>query len=137
MTALKIKLTRNKLFGKSIYAEIGGEEALRIAIDKMFERLVVDETVRHFFIGMRTERIKEKVFESLQCALGGAIQESDIDLKKAHRNLVIEATHFDVMANYFNDSLNESGVCRAASRRATKVFKAFKPFVVNQRRSSK
>ena len=55
----------------SIFARLGGQEAINLAVEKFYEKVLNDNRVKHFFAktNMKDQRQKQKDF--LTTALGG------------------------------------------------------------------
>jgi hemoglobin len=55
----------------TIYERIGGEPAIRAAIDGLYARILGDVILTPFFVGADTERIKDQQVVFFSQALGG------------------------------------------------------------------
>jgi hemoglobin len=56
----------------SLYEKLGKKAAVEIAVDKFYERVLMDERIKHFFanVDMKKQRGHQKAF--LTYAFGGA-----------------------------------------------------------------
>lgn len=94
----------------SLYDRIGGEAAVRAAVDRFYERVQGDAALEHFFIGISMPRLKAHQFAFISQALGGPRQYSGGSMRDAHRRLAIERRHFDAVAKHLLETLGELGV---------------------------
>ncbi len=92
---------------KSIYARLGGQEAIDAAIDIFYKKVLADDRVNHFFedINMKAQIRKQKEF--LGAAFGGPIPWEGKDMRSAHKGLDITEEHFGAIAEHLQASLKE------------------------------
>ncbi len=93
-----------------LYKRIGGEAAIRAAVDRFYERVLADPSLSHFFNGVGMSRLKTHQFAFLSQALGGPKQYSGSSMNEAHARLAIEQHHFDSVAVHLVETLRELGV---------------------------
>ncbi|MCG8601987.1 MAG: group 1 truncated hemoglobin [Verrucomicrobiales bacterium] len=98
---------RNKVDPKSLYARVGGQEAINAAVDLFYEKLLADERVNFFFddVNMKVQIRKQKEF--LSAALGGPEPWTGKDMRKAHENLDLREEDFSVVAEHLQNTLVE------------------------------
>jgi len=92
------------------YDRIGGEGAVRAAVDRFYERVLADPELNGFFKGVSMSRLKSHQFAFLSQALGGPKQYSGASMRDAHQRLAIEQQHFDGVAVHLVETLRELGV---------------------------
>lgn len=98
----------------NLYEELGGKEAVNLAVDNFYEKVLHDERVKHFFAGtdMNKQRTHQKAF--MTYAFGGAEQFDGRNMREAHQKLVAEMglsdVHFDAIAENLVTTLQELGV---------------------------
>ena len=92
-----------------LYKRIGGEAAIRAAVDRFYERVLADPSLSHFFNGVGMSRLKAHQFAFLSQALGGPKQYSGSSMNEAHARLAIEQHHFDSVAVHLVETLRELG----------------------------
>jgi hemoglobin len=95
--------------GTTIYQRIGGEAAIRAAVDRFYERVLADPSLSHFFSGVSMALLKAHQFAFLSQALGGPKQYG-ASMRDAHSRLAIEQRHFDSVAVHLVETLPELGV---------------------------
>ena len=93
-----------------LYKRIGGDAAIRAAVDRFYERVLADPSLSHFFNGAGMSRLKAHQFAFLSQALGGPKQYSGSSMNEAHARLAIEQHHFDSVAVHLVEALRELGV---------------------------
>jgi hemoglobin len=94
----------------TLYDRIGGESAVRAAVDRFYERVLADPELKEFFDGVSLPRLKSHQFAFLSQALGGPKQYSGASMRDAHQRLAIEQRHFDGVAVHLVETLRELGV---------------------------
>ncbi|HIK33567.1 MAG TPA: group 1 truncated hemoglobin [Oscillatoriales cyanobacterium M4454_W2019_049] len=98
----------------TLFEQLGGAEAIDLAVDKFYGRVLADERVKHFFANtdMVKQRAHQKAF--LTYAFGGTDKYSGSDMREAHKALVAERglnhEHFDAIAEDLMLTLEEMGV---------------------------
>lgn len=97
----------------TLFHRIGGAKALDIAVDRFYKKVLDDIRVSNFFEGvdMKKQKLKQKAF--LAHVLGGPVEYSGKDLRKAHAYLVVNGmneTHFNVIIEHLTATLVELNV---------------------------
>jgi hemoglobin len=94
----------------TLYQRIGGEAAIKTAVDHFYECVLADSSLSHFFEGVSMGRLKAHQFAFLSQALGGPKQYSGSSMSEAHAKLIIEQSHFDAVAMHLVGTLRDLGV---------------------------
>jgi len=95
----------------SIYEEIGGTAALTVVVDDFYERVLADDALADFFIGVNMPRLKKLQVEFFTVALGGPQDAyTGAAMADVHRGLAIEKHHFGLVAGHLTDALTAAGV---------------------------
>ena len=100
----------------SLYDRIGGDAAIDIVLDRFYRKILMDNSIRHFFddINMSAQLEKQKIF--LKMAFGGLGKEHPFkgdNLRESHRRLVAKGlndSHFDRVLKHLKDTLYELDV---------------------------
>ncbi|MDY6900025.1 MAG: group 1 truncated hemoglobin [Cyanobacteriota bacterium] len=98
----------------TLYENLGGKDAVDIAVDKFYEHVLNDERIKHFFdnVDMEKQRGHQKAF--LTYAFGGSSQYDGKMMREAHKHLVEEmglnGEHFDAVVENFVITLKELGI---------------------------
>lgn len=98
----------------TLFERLGGSEAVHLAVDKFYERVLNDDRVKHFFEGVDIARQREHQRAFLTYAFGGAPHYDGRPMRKAHQQLVetggLRGEHFDAVAEDLVLTLQEMGV---------------------------
>lgn len=98
----------------TLYEKLGGADAVNLAVDKFYERVLQDDRIKHFFadVDMVKQRAHQKAF--LTYAFGGTDQYDGRYMREAHKELVekhgLSSEHFDAVAEDLMATLQEMGV---------------------------
>jgi hemoglobin len=93
----------------TLFDAIGGAPAVAVVVDRLYERLVVDETVAHQFDPDRLASLKAAQRRWFEAALSGAsVLPSDLD--KAHSNLDITDEQVNAVLGHLDEVLAGAGV---------------------------
>ncbi len=91
----------------TLYERIGGEAAVRAAVDRFYERILADPELKGFFATVSMPRLKAHQLAFLSQVLGGPRQYSGASMRDAHSRLAIEQRHFDGVAVHLVETLRE------------------------------
>lgn len=91
----------------TLYNRIGGRSGIRILVDSFYEKVLEDESLRDFFLGVPMGHLKKMQEEFFSIALGGPSEYSDIKLAHAHQGLDINTRHFDRFVSILFSTLEE------------------------------
>ncbi|MFA1703584.1 group 1 truncated hemoglobin [Mycobacterium intracellulare] len=94
----------------TIYDRIGGQEAIEVAVDDFYVRVLADDELAGFFAGTNMNRLKGKQVEFFAAALGGPQPYTGAPMKQVHRGRGITMHHFGLVAAHLADALAAAGV---------------------------
>lgn len=94
----------------TIYDRIGGHEAIEVAVDDFYVRVLADDELAGFFAGTNMNRLKGKQVEFFAAALGGPQPYTGAPMKQVHRGRGITMHHFGLVAAHLADALAAAGV---------------------------
>lgn len=119
----------------SLYEQIGGKEALNLAVNLFYDKIVKDPVISYFFekIDMEEQLKKQKKF--LAYVLGASETYDGKSLRDAHKELVNEGlnkTHFDHVIMHLKDSLSELGVDNVLIEKIINIAKSTEPDVLDK-----
>jgi hemoglobin len=97
----------------SIYARLGGDDVVRPAVDQLYDRLLGDPELAHYFIGKDVNRHARHVRPFIAAALGGPELYRGRDLAAAHAGLGVTDAHFDRTVEHLLAVLASLGVDHA------------------------
>ncbi|SFB96395.1 group I truncated hemoglobin [Pseudoalteromonas denitrificans] len=97
----------------SLFDSIGGKDAVNAAVDLFYRKVLMDESISHYFesVDMEAQRDKQKSF--LTFAFGGPNNYTGQSLREAHAPLVskgLNENHFTAVAGHLQSTLDELGV---------------------------
>ncbi|OBH63316.1 hemin receptor [Mycobacterium intracellulare] len=94
----------------TIYDRIGGHEAIEVAVDDFYVRVLADDELAGFFAGTNMNRLKGKQVEFFAAALGGPQPYTGAPMKQVHQGRGITMHHFGLVAGHLADALAAAGV---------------------------
>lgn len=98
----------------TLFEKLGGADAVNLAVDKFYERVLQDDRIKHFFadVDMVKQRGHQKAF--LTYAFGGTDKYDGRYMREAHKELVekqgLNEEHFNAVAENLLETLKEMGV---------------------------
>jgi hemoglobin len=98
----------------TLFEKLGGAEAVDLAVDLFYKRVLEDDRIKHFFVNtdMEKQRSHQKAF--LTYAFGGTDKYDGSFMRESHKELVkkqgLNASHFDAVAEDLMITLKEMGV---------------------------
>jgi hemoglobin len=93
----------------TLFDSIGGAAAVALVVDRLYERLVGDQTVGHQFEPSRLPSLKAAQRRWFQAALSGASMQPS-DLERAHAHLEITDEQVNAVLGHLDEVLSEAGV---------------------------
>lgn len=94
----------------SLYEQLGGEEAIRGAVDIFYKKVLADDTVNHFFANTDMDKQRDHQTKFLSFALGGPNKYTGRSMEKAHEGMNLQPVHFEAIVTHLTDTLKELGV---------------------------
>lgn len=98
----------------TLFEKLGGAGAIDLAVDQFYERILNDDRINHFFIGvdMQKQRQHQKAF--LTYAFGGSSGYDGKMLRQAHQHLVetmgLNGDHYNAVVENLVATLKSLGV---------------------------
>jgi methyl-accepting chemotaxis protein len=94
----------------SLYAQLGGKRAIVSIVQKFYERVLADPTLRALFARSDMASIKQRQVLFLTQAVGGPTDPKNRDMKPAHAHLLRELRHFERATTHLAVALSEMGM---------------------------
>ena len=85
----------------TLYNRIGGRSGIVILVDSFYQKVLEDDSLQDFFLGVPMGHLKKMQEEFFSIALGGPSEYSDIKLAHAHQGMDIATRHFDRFVSFF------------------------------------
>jgi len=95
---------------KSLYARLGGYDAVAAVVDDFIARLVADKQLAKFFGGHSEDslnKIRQHIVNQFCAAAGGPCLYTGRDMKTTHKGLQITGDHWDAAAKHLVDTLDK------------------------------
>ena len=95
---------------KTLYARLGGYDAIAAVVDDFVGRLVADKKLTKFFVGHSEDSLKKirmHVIDQLCAAAGGPCNYTGRDMRTAHHGLGITNDDWDAAAMHLVESLDK------------------------------
>ncbi len=97
----------------SLYQELGGSQAVEMALDRFYQKVMDDPRVNRYFGDIALDELKGKQRAFLTMAFGGPNEYQGRDLRAAHaapRAERLDEAGFEVFMDHFRATLEELGV---------------------------
>ena len=98
------------LADKTLYESMGGEPALRAAMDHFADMVVADDRINFTFAEANMAKFKQLLFEQLCNLSGGPCKYTGRDMRTSHVKLKINNAEFNALAEDLYISLGQAGV---------------------------
>lgn len=95
---------------KSLYARLGGYDAIAAVVDDFIGRLVADKRFNKFFVGHSEDslkKIRQHIVDQFCAAAGGPCLYIGRDMKTTHHGLGITGDDWDAAANHLVETLDK------------------------------
>lgn len=92
---------------KSIYEELGGDEVLEEAVNKFYERVLLDPLLQLYFVDVNMPKKKGSFKKYVAALLGAAGEYHDRTLYQAHKGRQVTDLGFDVFVGLFISTLRD------------------------------
>lgn len=98
---------------KSLFERLGGQEAVNVAVDIFYRKMLTDDRVSYFFddVDMEQQILKQKGF--LTMVFGGPNKYTGKSMREGHAHLLkrgLNDTHVDIVIEHLGATLNQLGV---------------------------
>lgn len=98
---------------KSLFERIGGADAVRAAVTRLYGKVLNDTTLLPFFADIDIERLRRSQSAFVSHAFGCPNVSASVNLRQVHKRLVAQGLtdqHFDSVARHLHDVMEELGV---------------------------
>ncbi len=116
----------------TLFDQIGGEAAIRAAVERFYQRVLADPMLAPFFKDANMPRLKVHQFAFLSQVLGGPRQYSGAAMSRAHARLEIEQRHFDAVALHLVETLRELGISESIIAQVAEAVTPLAGEIVNK-----
>lgn len=98
--------------GQNLYERLGGADAVKVAVDIFYEKMLADERVSGFFVDADMDKQRRKQRTFLIYAFGGPNGYGGKNMRDAHAHLWdrgLNDTHVDIVIEHLTQTLRELG----------------------------
>lgn len=120
---------------KSLYARLGGYDAIAAVVDDFVGRLMADKKLTKFFVGHSEDslhKIRMHVIDQLCAAAGGPCLYIGRDMKTTHHGLGITSDDWDAAANHLVGTLDKFKVPKAEQDELLAFVSSLKKDIVDK-----
>ena len=96
--------------GDSLYAQLGGEAAIRAVLDEFIVQVAADDRINWMFANSDLDALKNMLHDQVCEATGGGCTYTGQDMKTAHTGMAITDAQFDALIEDFLAALDNLGV---------------------------
>lgn len=103
-------IKKNMTEGKTLFEKIGGINAVNAAVDIFYQKVLADESIKHFFANtdMKAQAGKQKSF--LAYVFGAPMAYTGKNMRDAHAHMNLTENHFNAVAMHLADTLKQLNV---------------------------
>lgn len=109
---------------QDLFERIGGQDAIRATVIKLYEKILSDDLLSPFFADTDIDKLRHSQTAFVTMAFGGPNNYNGEGLRKAHRPLVekgLSDQHFDAVASHLANAMRELGVEEALVQEALAI----------------
>ncbi len=121
---------------KSLYENLGGDDAVSAVVDEFYVQLLMDNRVKHFFDGYDIARLKSHQKGFLKAAFGGIKLDQKVleRLSIAHKPLVekykLDDSHFNATAEILVNVLKGFSVAQQYIDQVVEIVEGTRKYVL-------
>lgn len=120
----------------SLYARLGGEEAINTAVEIFYHKILADQLLAVFFTAMQVDEIKAHQRAFFTAMLGGPSAYDGRTMEEAHHELVtkygLSDVHFNRTIEHLQATLLELGVDTATVQGLIMVIETLRSNVLSR-----
>lgn len=95
---------------ETIWNRYGGYSFVAQTVRDFYDRLLVSKALAPYFDGMNMEGLIEHQIQTVGAVMGGPYDLDVEALRRAHRHLRVQQTHFDELAVILDQTLDSHGL---------------------------
>lgn len=118
-----------------LYDLIGGKQTVWAATESFYRRVLLDESVSHFFKSTDIAHLRARQSMFISMLLGGRVVYTGKDITAAHaqsRAQGLNDTHFDAFLKHFRAALDEVGVMADKTEKVMELLESRRGEVLNR-----
>lgn len=94
----------------TLFDQVGGAEVVNEVVDRFYDRVTNDETLKKFFEGKSIDRIKSMQRQLFGVALGAPLEYQGKPLAEVHAGLNLTRTHLSIYIDHLLQTIEEMGI---------------------------
>ena len=115
----------------NLFEKYGGFETITKLVHEFYKKLLADDKVSKYFFDTDMDLLMEHQVRFLSMALGGPNGYTGRELKTAHENLNITNDHFNLVASYLEEVLDEANVEESDIKEILGIVGSVRPDIVS------
>ena|SRR5690349_10327836 len=118
---------------ENLYELVGGQETIKAATERFYERVLKDERLGAFFEGTDMAHLRSRQVMFISMLLGGRVYTGK-EIHAAHaavREHGLTAAQFDLFLDHFRAALEEVGVKRENAEKMMKILESKRKAVLD------
>ncbi len=92
---------------ETLFARIGGMNAVDAAVDIFYSKVMMDDRINHFFFHIDMNRQSGKMKAFLAFAFGAPFPYPGLAMREAHQHMHLTEVHFNAVAEHLVSTLEE------------------------------
>lgn len=117
---------------QSLYAEIGGRDAVESVVDEFYDRVLDDPLLEPYFEGTDMDALFAHQVQFVSAVAGGPVEYDGADMRTAHEGMGITEEAFARVADHLDAALRANGVDDASAEAILGEVAALEDDVVGQ-----
>jgi hemoglobin len=115
----------------SLFARLGGDPAVKAAMERFFDRILADPTLAPVFERVNIPRHVASTSRFVAAATGGPEPWTGRSMERAHRNLHVTDEQFDRVAGHLAAALHELSVPSDVASEVLTLVGSLRPQIVH------
>jgi len=120
--------------GPSLYARLGGVNAIHAVVGDFLARVAADGRIRAFFRGVDLDSLQTKLTDQICQAAGGPCRYTGKGMREAHADMTITDADFDALIEDLAGALDHAGVGPNEERELLNTLGGLRREIVTGRR---
>ena len=116
----------------SVYAAIGGREAVEAVVTDFYDRVLSDERLVDYFEEMEMTELHAHQVQFISSVTGGPVEYTGENMREAHADLGITEADFEAVAAHLEAALRENDVREANVETVMAEVEARKDPILNR-----
>eukprot|EP00397_Hematodinium_sp_SG-2012_P037848 GEMP01041088.1.p1 GENE.GEMP01041088.1~~GEMP01041088.1.p1 ORF type:complete len:181 (+),score=32.58 GEMP01041088.1:423-965(+) len=114
-----------------LFVRLGGAEVVDALVGAFYDRVILDEKVRHIFGGLDVRKLAQHQTRFLTVAFGGNIGITPIDIREIHEHLGLKDAHFDAVLDNLMLTMIDFGFSEELRDEVFEILEMQRPNVLN------